>query len=153
VFLQAGRDGNASSMLRGIHAQLGLAGRFRMLGHRNDVGDLMAASDVLVLPSRVEGVAGAVIEAMAMRLPVVCSDLPSLREVVEVGGNAVVTPVDDADALSAAIESLLADRRRREAFAERSGRRFEERFDLDRSVSRMLDLYRAVVADDKVMRA
>jgi glycosyltransferase involved in cell wall biosynthesis len=151
VFLQAGRDGNASDELRALHARLGLNDRFRFLGHREDVGDLMAAADVFVFPSRFEGLGGSVIEAMAMGLPVVCTDVPALREVVEEGGNAVVTPVDDPRALAAALDALLGDPNRREAFGRRGRELFDERFDVDRAVARMVELYRAVVESREIV--
>jgi glycosyltransferase involved in cell wall biosynthesis len=96
-----GRSGNAAVDLEGTLALHGSAG-VSLLGHRNDVSDLMCAADVLAFPSRWEGLGGTVIEAMALRLPVVVSDIGPLRETV---GNtaAGIVAVDDAPSLAASI--------------------------------------------------
>jgi glycosyltransferase involved in cell wall biosynthesis len=88
---------------------------------------------------------------MAMGLPVVCTDVPALREVVEEGANAVVTPVDDPRALAVALDALLLDANRRQAFGRHSRERFDERFDVDRAVAQMVELYRAVVESREVV--
>ena len=80
--LVAGRRGSASEALENQVSRLGLDGSVRWLGHRSDIPDLLAACDVMVFPSRWEGLGSAVIEAIMLETPVVCSDLAVLREVV-----------------------------------------------------------------------
>ena len=82
VLLLAGRDGNRTAALRYQATRLGLDANVRFLGARDDIPDLMVAADVFVLPSRWEGLPGAVIEAMALETPVVATDLPGVREVL-----------------------------------------------------------------------
>jgi glycosyltransferase involved in cell wall biosynthesis len=101
---------------------------------------------VFVLPSRREGLGGAVLEAMALECPIVVSDLPSIREVVD-DSTAVLVPPDDADALGAAVVRTLStgDQTRRRAIAAR--RRFLERFTVDTIADQMLCFYaRAMVS-------
>jgi glycosyltransferase involved in cell wall biosynthesis len=126
--------------------RLGLEGRVRFLGHRNDVPDLLAAADLLALPSLNEGAAGVVIEAMALGVPVVASDLPSLREVTEDGTSGLLVPVASPDALARAIERLLDDQPLARVLGTRGREIFERRFTLDRSVKRMVGMYRSVLA-------
>lgn len=77
------------------------------LGHRDDVPELMCAADALALPSRWEGLAGTLIEAMALELPVVASDLPAVEEAL--GGCAcALVPVDDNRALADALLHVLS---------------------------------------------
>jgi glycosyltransferase involved in cell wall biosynthesis len=146
VLLVAGREGHASDELRSLHRELGLGGSVRFLGHREDLPDLLATADLFVFPSLYEGMGGAVIEAMALGLPVVASDIPAMREVLEPGENAVLVTPSDPAALADGVERLLTDPARMERFAQRSRRRFEDRFTLDRIVDRMVALYQAVVA-------
>ena len=70
---------------------------------------LIAAADVLVLPSEEEGFGAPVIEAMAAGTPVIVSDIPAL---VEVGGGAAVVATDGIDTLVEALETAVADRDR-----------------------------------------
>lgn len=144
VVIQAGRRGRTTAELERRWSDLRLGDSFRFIGHREDVPDVLAAADVFVFPSLYEGLGGAVIEAMALGLPIVCSDLPALREVVEPNGNAIVVPAGDAGALAGALATLLDDRDRAAAFGVRSRAIFEERFTLDAVVDRMVDLYRQV---------
>ncbi len=105
----AGAEGESTAELRARSAALGLTDEVHLLGHRDDVGDLLAAADVFVLPSRYEGLGAAVLEAMALGLPVVASDLEALREVVDPDRSALLVPAGDAVALADAIGRVLRD--------------------------------------------
>lgn len=147
LLLLAGRRGHASADLDEEIIRLGLGAHVWRLGHRDDVPDLLAAADVFVLSSLFEGIAGVVIEAMALGLPVVATEIPAMREILEPGRNAVLVPVQDPAGLAAAVRSLLDEPRRRAAFGRRSREIFEARFTLGRIVERMVALYRRVAAD------
>jgi glycosyltransferase involved in cell wall biosynthesis len=100
----------------------------------------MAAADLFVFPSLYEGLGGALIEAMALGLPVVASDLPALREVVRAGENADLVAPGDAHGLAQAILGLLHDTERRLMYAERSRSIFSSEFQADIATERTLDL-------------
>lgn len=144
--LAAGRRGNTSPLLDRLHEDLGLGETVRFLGSRPDVADLLAAADVFAFPSLYEGLGGSVIEAMALGLPVVASDLPALREVVEDGRNAVLVPSANPEALAEAIEQLLDDQECAHRYGVRSREIFLERFTIDTSAQALAELYRRVVA-------
>jgi glycosyltransferase involved in cell wall biosynthesis len=95
----------------------------RFLGFVADVGPVLAAVDVLALPSRTEGLPMAVLEAMAAGVPVVASAVGSLPEVLGSGAGVLVPP-GDADALRKALESLGTPQPR-EALARVARRRVE----------------------------
>jgi glycosyltransferase involved in cell wall biosynthesis len=80
----------------------------RSIGYLSDVDlrSVVAGASALVLPSRDEGFGLPVLEAMACDVPVVCSDVPALREVS--GGHATLVPYGDAEALGAALTTALA---------------------------------------------
>ena len=145
VVLLAGRDGYRSAELRQQVRGLGLERTVRFLGHRDDVPDLLAAADLLVLPSLNEGAAGVVIEAMALGTPLVASDLPSLREVTGDGGSGLLVPAGEPEAFAAAIVRILEDERLSRSLGARGRDIFEQRFTLDRSVERMIAMYRSVL--------
>lgn len=81
----------------------------RLLGHRTDADRLLAASDIFVLASYREGLPRSVIEAMAAGLPVVVSDIPACRELVEDGQSGLLVPPRDPGALARALERLVAE--------------------------------------------
>ena len=90
-------------------ARRGLAGSVRLLGHRADLPDLMAAADLLVLPSRFEGLPLVALEAMAAGLPVVASDAPGNAGMLEHGRSGWLAPADDAAAFAVTIVTALGD--------------------------------------------
>jgi len=84
-------------------------GNVTLLGHVQDMPALMAKADVVVLPSYREGMPRSLIEAAAAGLPIVTTDAPGCREVVEDGVNGILVPVRDSAALAAAIRKLVLD--------------------------------------------
>jgi len=144
VLVQAGRRGHATAEMEQFLLDSSIADRVHLVGHRDDVPDLMAASDIFVFPSHYEGLGGAVIEAMALGLPVVVSRAPALLEVIEDGGNGLSAPVGDPRALAEAISTLVDDRTLREQFGRRSRKIFDEHFELSRSMRQMVAMYESL---------
>lgn len=93
-----------------------------------------ADADVFCLPARYESLGLVVIEAMAFGLPIVTSDAGGLVEIVETEQSGVLVPVEDGAALETALGRLIEDVALRRRMGERSRRRFEEAFDLARTI-------------------
>jgi glycosyltransferase involved in cell wall biosynthesis len=147
VCLIAGRDGHLSEELGRMQREYGLESRVRFLGHRDDIPDLLAASDIFVMSSLYEGLPGAAIEAMALGLPVVGSDIAPTREVVEPGKSGLLVAPASGAAIASALRELL-DQREVGLRMGREGRAmFLERFTLTRSTERMVELFRGVAGD------
>jgi glycosyltransferase involved in cell wall biosynthesis len=111
-----------------LHRELDLGERVRLLGHRTDVPDLLAASDLFVLASAHEGLPVSIMEAMLAGLPVVATAVGGVPEAVDDGVTGALVPAHDAPALADALESLVADPERRAsmgAAARARGRRFD----------------------------
>lgn len=90
-------------------AARGLNGHVNFLGYREDIPELLAGSDVFVLPSRTEAFPNGLVEAMASGLPSVASDVGGIPELIQHGRNGLLVPAGDVAALAGAIERLLAD--------------------------------------------
>jgi glycosyltransferase involved in cell wall biosynthesis len=146
VGLIAGRTGNATASIEAALADTGLADRINLLGHRDDIPEILAAADVLVSTSRFEGMPGAVIEGMALGLPIVASRIDPVREVVEPGGNARLFPPGDPAALAQELGAVLEDDAGRLRMGRRSRQIFSERFTLAASARRMANLYEELLA-------
>lgn len=144
VLLLAGRRGHASDEIDRLAGAHPLGERVRLLGHREDVPELLAAADVFAFPSVYEGLGGAAIEALALGLPIVASDLPALREILAPGLDAFLVPPGDTGELAGAIVRCLDDPALRRELGTRGRRVFEERFTLRRSVEGMVALYEQV---------
>lgn len=109
AFLLAGAAdaGNPSSLAEHELQQLRANGRLKLLGHVDNMRQLLGRVDLMVLPSRREGLPRSLLEAAAMGLPLIATDAPGCREIVADGVNGFLVPVGDAVALAAKIELLL----------------------------------------------
>jgi glycosyltransferase involved in cell wall biosynthesis len=142
--LIAGRVGNVSAELRELIDHLGLDDSITLLGHREDIGDLLSAADAFVFPSLFEGFGGAMLEAMAMGLPIIASDLPPLREVSGEGGALFIEP-GSPEALAQGIVAVLTDHSLAQRLGQTAKDRFQSLFTVEAVADRMADLYRKTV--------
>ena len=111
-------------------AEYGIAERTRYLGIREDIPELLACCDIYTLPSWREGFPRSAIEATAMALPVVATNIRGCRQVVDDGINGLLVPLRDSASLVMALEKLIADnilrRKMGRAGYEKSRRQFNE---------------------------
>jgi glycosyltransferase involved in cell wall biosynthesis len=96
---------------------LGCEDMVRFLGFRRDAPDLMAAADLVVLPSVAEAFGLVLTEALYLGTPVVATQIGGIPEIVDHGVDGVLVPSGDSHALAEAIVSLLTDPERRRAMA------------------------------------
>jgi glycosyltransferase involved in cell wall biosynthesis len=138
--LIAGRQGRATAALRERVRTADLDGAVSFLGMRDDVPDLLAATDVLAFPSRWEGAGGTLIEAMALECPIVSSRLPTLLETVDESTAVLVEP-GRADDLSRGLLQVLRNRERAFERTRTARARFEQGYTIHASAERMAQLY------------
>ncbi len=110
----------------------------RLLGFRNDVLSLIGACDLFVLPSLAEPFGLVLLEAMALRKPVIATNAGGPREIVVDGETGLLTPPANASAMAAAIRTLISDRGSIESMGARGYDRFQESFTSKRMSERML---------------
>jgi len=122
---------------------LGLHGSgVRFLGERRDVPELLAASDVFVLPSSIrEGLSISLLEAMAARRPVLVTDIGGNRQTVDDGKTGLVVAPADAAALHRGLLELLQDPMRARELAEAGRAKLDREFGAQRMVSDTEALY------------
>ena len=109
----------------------GLSDSAVFLGHRDDMADLYAASDIVVLPSFNEGLPYVISEAMAASRPVVATSVGGVGEMVEDGVSGILVPPGDSEALADALKELAADADLREVMGAAGRSIAERRFRLD----------------------
>lgn len=105
-----------------------LGGRVKMKGSIEGPWGALAEMDVLVLPSEAEGFGLVLIEAMAAGVPVVATDVPGIRDVVQNGVNGLLVPVRDPAALAKALRRLEEDSRLRKSLIEGGKLSVQERY-------------------------
>lgn len=144
-------DGDESERLRQQCHDLGLEDRveFQPLPWERRASDLMWAYDALVLPSRLEGFPVTIAEAMLAGLPVVATDVGSVREAVIDGRTGWVVPPEDPAALAAAIRRVVDDLPRARRMGADAREIATERFRIDATVDAYLEMYRRILGDDR----
>ncbi len=140
LFLVVGR-GRLREELEGYARQRRVDGHFRFLGHRDDVQDLLALSDIFVLPSLSEGTPLALLEAMAAGLPPVASRVGGVGEVIEDGKTGLLVPPGDSQALAESIITLLQDDHQAKVMGEHARDLVAHRFSLDAMVQAYQEIY------------
>ncbi len=102
-----GRDGEASDGVKGAIARFGLTDAVTLVGHSTRVTDYLRHGHVFAFSSLMEGLGTAVLEAMAIGIPVVAFDIPPVREAARDGRYAELIPVGDVPALADALARRL----------------------------------------------
>jgi len=139
-------DGELGAELRAQADSLGISGSVRFLGFHADVPGLLAALDLFVLSSHLEGLCTSLIDAMAAGLAAVATAAGGIPEVAEHGRTALLVPPRDPPALAAAIIELLGDPARREALGRAGREAVRGRFGVDRMVESTLEIYGQILA-------
>ncbi|MEV5000385.1 glycosyltransferase family 4 protein [Nocardioides sp. LML1-1-1.1] len=138
TLLLAGSGPNESRTAAAV-ARHGVGAGVRLLGERTDVPRLLAASDVLVLPTRWEGLPISVLEAMGAGVPVVASRVSGVTE--HFGSAARLVASDSVPELSTALEEVLGDPRLRDRMRTRGQEVLARDFGSERMVAAYRDLY------------
>lgn len=122
--------------------------RVHAVGFLEDVRAAMGGADVLVLPSYREGFPNVVLQAGAMELPVIATDISGCNEVIETGFNGWLVPPRNVPVLQAAMqEATLTDSSERREMGLRARGRIQERFEQREHWERMVRFYRGLLVD------
>lgn len=133
--------GSERDPLRERAGRLGVTGALRMIGETNDVYGVLAAADLFVAPSWAESFPYSVLEAMALGLPIVATDVGGVGEAIEDEVTGLLVPARNSKALGAAVSDLLDDRARAVRLGQAAAKRLQERFTLRQMIERTLAVY------------
>lgn len=123
-----------------VFAASGLGARLRLLGYREDIPAILAASDIFALPSHFEGLPMSIIEAMLVGLPVVATDIRGPREQLVDGITGLLVPPGQVPPLARALRCLADDEALRTAMGAAGRVRATDLYDEAKVVTRTLDL-------------
>ncbi len=138
-------DGELRGELLGQVKTLGLEKQVLFLGMRSDVPEIISCSDLFVLPSINEGFGVVLLEAMAMKCPIVATNVGGVPEVVLDGETGILVPPGDPVQLARGIIRLLKDRSLAFQMAECGYQRLEDCFDIRETVSKTEHLYKELL--------
>jgi N-acetyl-alpha-D-glucosaminyl L-malate synthase BshA len=130
-------DGPERSAAEFLAMRLGVADRIDFLGKQENVNELLALSDLMLMPSQMESFGLAALEAMACHVPCIATRVGGVPELIDHGVNGLLCDVGDTDAMAAAAIALLSDRAQLETMAAAARRTAQDRF----CASRIIPLY------------
>ena len=125
--------------LERLARELGVDGRLRILGRRNDLADLMRAADLLVHPSWYEAAPRVILEAMASGLPVIATAVGGVPEIL--AGCGLLVPPRAPEALAEAVARMAGDRFTRTRLAARARQRYEQLYTPERHLQAVTAVY------------
>ena len=143
--LQLVGGGELRAEYEALCTELGIRDRVEFLGYRDDIPQLLASADVAVLTSIKEGVPRAILEAMAMELPVVATRIPGNVDAVRDGETGYLVDVDDVEALTERLERLIADPALRVRLGARGREVAVREFDEQRISEALAHIYRSLL--------
>lgn len=114
------------------------------LGKRNDVPEFLKISDIFVLPTLFEGMSNAIIEAMAAGVPVITTDIPENRDLIENEKTGILFPVKNIHRLIEAIKSLMTDPDLRKQLGQNSRQSIEKKFNIRLAASQLARFFEEI---------
>ena len=144
VYLCIAGEGPEHEALEAIALKEGVRPRIRFLGWREDVGALLAASDVFVCPSRHEPLGNVVIEAWAQSCPVVAASSQGPVQLIKDGENGLLVPIDEPEAMAMAIKRVLDDNELSKTLGSKGRASYEAGFTEESVIKRYLDFFQQV---------
>jgi glycosyltransferase involved in cell wall biosynthesis len=137
-------EGNQAAELREMARKLGIHDRVVFAGYRPDIAGVIAAFDVAVLTSLWEGLPRVLVQYALLEKPIVTFDVEGAREVVEEGTTGYIVPREDVDALTDRLRRFLQNADLRRNFGAAARESVEGRWDVERMVAGISDVYRQV---------
>jgi glycosyltransferase involved in cell wall biosynthesis len=144
TYLWIAGEGPERESLTHLIQSLGLEGRVKLLGWRDDRAALLQAADICVFCSRYEPFGTVFVQAWAQRTPLIVSDADGPRQFVTHDVDGLIVPAGEAEPLAAAILRLSSDKTLAERLAAAGWERYQANFTKDKSVSQYIDFYREI---------
>jgi glycosyltransferase involved in cell wall biosynthesis len=141
-FLLVGPDQGEGQRLRRLAEELALGAAVEFLGPRADIAEILAAADLLALPSLEEGLPNVLLEAQAAGLACVATDLPGCAEALAEGETGVLVPARNPQRMAEALWRLLGDAELRRRMGQAARRRAVREFSMEAMLGQFAALYR-----------
>lgn len=137
-------DGPEQEALQSLSRELGLAEKVLFHQHTSAMRDYYEAIDILVVPSRSEGLPNVLLEALCFGIPVIATDVGAVREVITDGKTGWIVPAGDTRALGSTIAAVISNKGARDRVSKAGRRLVDEKFSPTTRGQLILDVYRTL---------
>jgi len=150
-FIIAGAEENIdfATSLKQKAVEYAISENFHFLGFRQDIPDILAASDIFVLSSRKEGHPYVMLEAMASQCAVVAFNCAGVEETIEEGISGYIVPVGDFHTLAERLISLIDSAKLRNSLADSAKKRIKTFFTADKTATELMNVYEKLLQNPK----
>jgi len=145
-------EGVLRNELEALTRQLNIEDNVRFLGYRTDIPDILSATDIYVHSSVEEGFGISIIEAMAVGLPVIATNVGGIPEIITNGENGILVPPENPQALAEAISDLIEHPDKRKMFAEKGRQHITANFTNDIMAKKYMEVYRNIINQKNSVR-
>ena len=145
VLVGEGRDGVTLGQLQRLSTELGITERVHFPGYHAHLLPVYGSFDLFALSSRREGLPNSILEAMAVGLPVVTTDVAGTSELVLDGQTGYVVPQGDVDRLAHAMMTLVANKQLRQRMGQAGRERIEREFSFTHRLQHIEELYARIL--------
>ncbi len=146
VFLFAG-DGPQKENIEKKLSELGIAKNVKLLGLRKDIPEILKTIDLFVLPTLQEALGTSFLEAMAMKKPVIGTNVGGVPEVVNNGITGILVEPEKPAALAGAIIALLKDKEKMRIMGDEGRRIVEKKYNVDVMATNLFNFYNSLMAE------
>lgn len=137
-------DGSLRESLKNRIEKLKIGDKVYFLGVRNDISEIIRIFDIFVLSSLSEGLSLSLLEAMAVGLPVVATDVGGNPEVIVDGITGLLVPPNDPESMAKAIIEILSNEKLSREMGLAGRKKIEEKFSLERMTLEYIDIYKSL---------
>jgi glycosyltransferase involved in cell wall biosynthesis len=137
-------DGEREEELKNSIVNFNSKNSIKFLSNRTDIAEILSISDIFTLPTEKEGMSNAIIEAMIMGVPIITTDIPANRDVLENKKTGILIPVNNIDSLTEKIKILMADKFLWEKMSQDSKIEAEKKFDVQVVAKKFAEFYEKI---------
>tara|TARA_B100001989_G_C24527077_1_gene459297 strand:- start:130 stop:1266 length:1137 start_codon:yes stop_codon:yes gene_type:complete len=137
--------GNRSSINKKFRQKINQNKNIFLLGHRSDMREVFSKSDIVVLPSWREGLSKSLIEAGSMEKPIVTTDTPGCRNIIDHGVNGLLVPIKDPKAIELAILFFIKNKIAAKNFGKNLRCKVQKKFDVKIINNQTIALYKKIL--------
>ena len=140
-------DGAYKDQLEKLSTQMGLDNHVIFTGQRSDIPEILASSDIFVLPTLADALPTVLFEAQAAGLPIIASNVGGIPEIITNGHDGMLIPHSDPGSLVSAIETLIQDKSIREKYSVNGLETVRTKFSIENQVEQLTELYLDILSE------